>query len=67
MSLSNLFKSKDSDTKTMVGAVIIFREGTSVEWAQMCLNKLHRSGGLSEQSTAHEYDARHGSPVFYIP
>lgn len=55
------------DSQQMVGAVIVFTEGTSVEKAQKFLNEMAERGILQYEVNAREFDSRYGGPVWYIP
>lgn len=55
------------ERKPMVGAVIVFREGTTEENAQRYLTEMYKRGILAEPSKAHEYDSNFSGPVWYLP
>lgn len=52
--------------KMRVGAVLTFAEGTTLKQVREALAKLGQDVKVSSENVQ-QYDARYGSPVFYIP
>ena len=58
---------QDKTPQTRVGAVLIFQGEASRERCQQFLDRLYERGIIDEPTTAQEYDAHTGGPVWYIP